>query len=85
MSWASGGIITTTQYPAAKSLAAWLLKQDQAAARSKPSTKEVQGRQGGGAKHQAGAGQATWGGAGQVPGALDQAQLKASPTLITSH
>jgi hypothetical protein len=33
-----------------------------------------------GAKHQEGAGQATWGGAEQVPGALDQAQARASPT-----
>jgi hypothetical protein len=50
-----------------------------------PNTKEVQGRLGGGAKHQGGAGQATWGGAEPVPRALDQAQPRASPTLTTSY
>jgi hypothetical protein len=37
------------------------------------------------AKHQGGAGQATRGGAGQVPGALDQAQPETSPTIIASY
>jgi hypothetical protein len=37
------------------------------------------------AKHQGGVGQATWGGAGQALGALDQAQPKASSTIIASY
>jgi hypothetical protein len=72
MIWASGGTLTTKPKPVAKdSKHGYLSKtQEQQEAGQAPRRCRAGKEE---AKHQGGAGQATWGGAEQVPGALDQA------------